>query len=133
MIRVLEDNRGATALEAAIVLPIVLTVAVMLITSYDALSSRRAVEVGLDRALRHVAVHSATATDASIKAAYKLAADAISTDAGSQSTLVVSPSSGFQRGSPVQIAVTFTWRPTAAQTGFVSIPMNRTASVTIVN
>jgi len=130
---VVADRRGSTALETTVMLPLIISVMVALVGVYQVLSSRRAVEYGLEAALRFVAVRSATATQVSIAAAYAAAASALSSDVGTNSSVNVTPASGFQPGQIVQIAVTYQWTPPAAIPLFPAIPMNRTASITVVN
>ena len=128
------DRRGATALEAAVVLPLAASMIVMLVSLYDVMSSQRAVEYGLERALRYVAVQSATATSATITDRFMTSARALSPQiTTANSSVAVSPASGFTPGQTVSIAVTYTWQPTAYTPGFLAIPMNRTASVTVVH
>lgn len=127
------ERSGATALETAIVLPVVLMVILALMTSYSLLSSLRAVEFGLEGALRFAAVSSTTATPTSIAAAFKTAASRLSADVGAASTVVVTSTLGYQPGRPVQVAVTYRWTAPGGGVIFPAFQLDRTASVTVIN
>lgn len=130
---ILRDRRGTAALETAVTLPVVVFVMVAMVGVYQVFSSRRAVEYGLEQALRHVAVNSGSATPSSITAAYTSAAKALSPDVGAASKVAVTPASGYAPGQTVQVAVTYQWVPPDPVNFLPTIQMNRTASITIVN
>jgi len=126
------DRRGATALEFALVFPTFLTFIFGFFTVYSMTSAKRAMDFGVERALRYVAANGGASASA-VLTAYCNGASTINGDVGSTtncsaSALTITPSS-FSAGTWVTISSTYTWvPPTGSGTG--PVPQFLTSSMT---
>ena len=117
------DRRGGTALEFALVFPTILLMLLGLICIYTLVATKRAVDYGIERALRVATVNSAGGT-AAVTSAYVAAAKTIWTSAGTSNGVTVTVSAGgtgtaatsstFAPGDVVKVSVSFNWVAAAA-------------------
>ena len=112
------DLRGATALEFAIVFPVFLLFVFGLFAGYSLISCRRAMDYGIEKALRYAIVHGGGGASG-VSGAYAAAATVIWPDVGASSVVSVTPSS-FKSGDTVVVSVTYGWAPPAGLTGSVN-------------
>jgi Flp pilus assembly protein TadG len=101
------DRRGATALEFALVFPVFLLFIFGLFAGYSLISCRRAMDYGIEKALRYATVHGGGGT-AGVSSAYAAAAAVIWPDVGANSSVSVTPST-FKAGDTVSVSVTYNW------------------------
>ncbi len=114
------DRCGATALEFALVFPAILLTFFALLAIFTLVASRRAIDYGIERALRTGAVNSAGGT-AAMKTAFTNAAATVWSSAASGAVVTITVSAGgtgtaaasatFNPGDVVQVAVTYNWLP----------------------
>ncbi len=134
------DRRGATALEFALVCPAFIMFIFGFIVVADLIQCRRAMDFGVERALRYAAVHS-TAGATGVQNAYYKAAFEIMSDVGTSSassTVQATASPSFGVGNVVTVTATYTWNPLvnysfAATPMFGTMTMTATGSITAVN
>ncbi len=105
------DDRGATALEFAIVFPVFILFFYGMLACYSLIVSWRAMDLGLQRAMRSTAVSRSVST-ADVKAAFKAGADIVSPDVGTNAT--VSLTGTVATGNTVKISATYAWTPMAS-------------------
>ena len=115
MTRFRTDRRGATALEFALCCPAVLLVVFGLFTTYSLVSSARAINVGVMRALRHAAVNS-NAGPSGVETAFRDAAGVIWASVGKGASVSITPST-FRAGDTVSIAISYAWAAPARLSG----------------
>lgn len=142
------DRRASTALEFALIFPTLLLLLLGVMMIYTLIASRRAVDYGIERALRTAAVNSAGGASA-LKSVYASAAGAVWTSAGVSNGVTVQVSAGgtgtlatantFSPGDTVQVTVTFNWvasgalaAPYAARI-FNPATLTATGSVRVIN
>ena len=134
------QRSGATAIEFALTFPLFITFIFCLFAAYSLITARRAMDFGIERALRYASVHGgggATGTTA-VKTAFTNAASIVSSDVGANSTVTVSPAT-FVSTNTVTVSVTYNWlAPSKLQgtdpTGLFSpITLNASGSVRVGN
>ena len=113
------DRRGATALEFGLCFPAVLLGVFGLFALYSLIVCKRAMEYGVEKALRYAAVNSAVSTQAVVTTQYNTAAGALWKDVGLHSTVTVTPAT-FKRGDTVSVSVTYAWVAPIVLKGSVS-------------
>ena len=105
------DDRGATALEFAIVFPVFILFFYGMLACYSLIISWRAMDLGLQRAMRYAAISSG-ATVANVKAAFVAGANIVSADVGANA--VVTVSAAPVTGGTVKVSATYAWTPMAS-------------------
>jgi Flp pilus assembly protein TadG len=133
------DRRGTTALELALVFPVFLLILFGILTTFDLIMSRRAMDYGLEKALRYAAVHS-TAGAAAVKSTLCNSASVVmgAVGSGTCTTNVTLTPATPTVNSTLQISYSYTWTPTAdysptSTPTFSAITMTATGSVYVVN
>ncbi len=96
-----------TAVETAIALPVFLLLVLGMIGGFGLLEAYRAIDYGLEKALRFAAVHGGSG-QAAVQAVFASAAGTILSDVGVNANATVTPAN-FQLGNTVQIQVTYVW------------------------
>lgn len=105
--RILHDRRAVTALEFAFVFPAFILLIVGMFAMYTLMTARRAMDYGIEKALRYAAVNGGSGTSG-VTAAYNTAAEVIWRDAGVNSSVSVTPTN-FKAGDTVTVSVTYPW------------------------
>ena len=103
----LADRRGSTALEFALCFPAVLLMVFGTFAIYSLISCWRAMDVGIERALRYAVVHGGGGT-AEVVNRYNAAAANIWPSVGTASTVTVTPAA-FKAGDVVTVNVSYVW------------------------
>lgn len=136
MMRILRDIRGATALEFALTFPVALLFILGTVAAYGLISARRAMDVGLEKALRYAVVHSGS-SQGTVNGIFSSAASPIWGDvAGVTPTYNLA---SWAVGDTLTITVTYNWAPIAANnpayqsTIFNSATLTGTASMRVIN
>ncbi len=132
------DRAGATALEFALVCPVFIMFVFSFIVFGDLIQCHRAMDYGVERALRYAVVHGGGGT-ASVSNAYFNAANQIMAGVGTSgpaSTVAVTPSN-FSAGTLVTVTATYTWNPVANYSLtttplFGSLTLTATGAMTVV-
>jgi Flp pilus assembly protein TadG len=106
-LRLAQDRRCVTAVETAIALPVFLILVMGTIAAFGLLEANRAIDFGLERALRYAAVHGGSGI-AGVQAVFASSAGAILSDVGVNATVQVTPTN-FTNGNTVSITVTYVW------------------------
>jgi Flp pilus assembly protein TadG len=109
----LRDRRCVTAVETAMAMPVFLLLVLGSVAGVWLLMSYRAIDFGMERALRYAAVHGGSGT-AGVQAVFTSAAGAILSDVGASATVNVTSndptnSSNFVAGDTVTISVSYVW------------------------
>ena len=136
--RLLPAREGVAALEMALVLPLMLLFVFGLFAVYSLLSARRAMDYGIEKALRYAATNSSGGA-AAVSTAFKTAASIVWSDVGANATVTVTPTPTFKASDTVQVAVTYAWSPLTsviAANGaslFPAMTLSATASMRVVN
>ncbi len=131
------DRRASTALEFALCFPAVLLFMFSLFAVYSLISTWRAMDVGIERALRYAAVRGGTSTS-NVTTAFSDAASVIWRDVGACNCATVSPSN-FAAGGDVTVSVTYTWaapailRGTPATTLFNGVTLTASGTMRVIN
>lgn len=111
-------RRGSAALEFALVFPVFLMFIFGLFATYSLISCKRAMEYGVEKALRYGATHSALGAT-QVTSAYTNAANVIWASVGANST-VTSTFPTVSGTKLVQISVTYAWTAPAGLKGTLS-------------
>lgn len=133
----LSDHQGATALEFAVVFPVFILFIFGMIAAYSLISCRRAMDYGIEKALRYAAVHGG-AGSTPVSNAYALAASTVWPSVGTSSSVVVSPST-YSFGQSVRVTATYNWFAPAGLTGrysttlFSAITLTAAGEMRVVN
>ncbi len=125
-----DDRVGATALEFALVCPVFIALIFGIIVFADLFQCRRAMDFGVERALRYAVVHGGSGT-APVSNVYFAAAGAVMSDVGtssSASTVSVTPAN-FSAGTVVTVTATYTWNP-VTNYSLTSTPLFGTITLT---
>lgn len=111
--RLKTDRTGATALEFALVFPAFILFVFGMISVYSLAATRRAMDFGLERAMRCVAIHCSTGAST----VYYNTAGILDPGVGNTAngTFVVSPST-YTQGTTVTVTATYTWSAPANYT-----------------
>ncbi len=132
------DRRGLAALEFASVVPMLLITVMGILALNDLVASRRALDFGIERALRYAAVQSSGATVSTVKAAFQTAAGSISNSVSTTSTVTVTPAT-FKPGDTVQVSVTYSWvtpanwATSSSTSMFQALSMTGSGSIRVLN
>lgn len=102
------DRRATTALEFALVSPALILFMLGLTAAYSLIGCRRAMDYGVDSALRYAAVRGGSST-AGVVSAYRTAATVLWTDVGSNSAVTVTGTPSFAAGNTVTVTATYNW------------------------
>lgn len=110
LIALYQQRNGATALEFALVFPLFITFIFCLFAAYSLISARRAMDYGIEKALRYASVHGGggSAGTTAVTSAFSTAASILSSDVGANATVSVSPAT-FVAASTVTVSVTYNW------------------------
>ena len=133
----IRDRRAAAALEFALAFPAILLLVFGIYAAYSLVSTWRAMDVGLQRALRYAAVNGGGG-QANVAAAYRTAARVVWTAAGNGSTVTVTPAT-FTAGQDVTIAASYAWGAPATLAGtlanpiFAGITLTTSATIRVVH
>lgn len=146
--RLRRERRGGTALEFALVFPTMLLMLIGLTVLYTLLATKRAVDFGIERALRTAAVNSAGGASA-VQQAYAKAAGTIWTPAGTTTGVTVKVSAGgtgalavastFSPGDTVQVNISYDWVASASLAApyanriFTPATLTANGSVRVIN
>jgi Flp pilus assembly protein TadG len=125
-------------LEFALVCPVFIMFVFGFIVFGDLIQCHRAMDLGVERALRYAVVHGGGGT-ANVSSTYFKAASEIMTGVGTSgpaSTVAVTPSN-FTAGTLVTVTATYTWNPVAnysltATPLFGSLTLTATGAMTVV-
>ncbi len=134
----LRDRGGATALEFALVCPVFIAFIIGFIVFGDLIQCRRAMDFGVERALRYAAVHS-SAGSAAVSNMYFSNAKEVMSSVGTSnesSTVSVTPVN-FSAGSLVTVTATYVWNPISnyslnSTPLFGSLTLTATGAMTVV-
>lgn len=121
MTRLRQDGRGSAALEFALCFPAILLFVFGLFAVYSLVSSWRAIDVGIEKALRYAAVHGGAGAGP-VTTAYNNAARTIWRTVGTASTVTVTPST-YKAGDVVQVSVSYVWAAPARLRGSLANPL----------
>ena len=102
------DRRATTALEFALVSPALILFMLGLTAAYSLISCRRAMDYGVDTALRYAAVRGGSST-AGVVSAYRTAATVLWRDVGTNSSVTVTGTPSFAAGNNVTVTATYNW------------------------
>lgn len=101
------DQRGAVALEFALTFPVVLLAVFGLFAAYSLIMTKRAMDVGVEKALRFAIVNAGGGTSG-VTGTYANWARPISAGVGSGSVVTVTPAA-FTVGAKVTVTATYAW------------------------
>lgn len=104
------QRKGAAALEFALTFPLFIAFIFCLFAAYSLISARRAMDYGIEKALRYASVHGGGGTGGTtaVKTVFGKAASIVSADVGANSTVSVSPAT-FVSTNTVTVTVTYNW------------------------
>lgn len=131
------DRRGATALEFALCFPAILLFVFSMFAVYSLVSCWRAIDVGIEKALRYAAVHGGDGVTP-VTNAFNTAAGTIWPTVGTASTVTVTPAS-YKAGDVVQVSVSYVWAAPArlqgslANTLFNGVTLAAAGSMRVIN
>ena len=136
----LANRSGTTALEFALVAPALLLFVFGMFNIYGLTRAKRAMDFGVERALRYAAIHSGSST-AAVVTAYCNAATIISADVGgatkcTATNVTVTPAT-ITAGTVTTVTATYSWAPPAGYAAgftpqFVSTTLNATGKVRVL-
>lgn len=136
----LANRSGTTALEFALVVPALLLFVFGMFNLYGLTRAKRAMDFGIERALRYAAIHGGGSA-ASVITAYCNAAIIISGDVGgatncTSTNVTVTPST-ITAGVVTTVTATYTWAPPAGYAAgftpqFVSTILNATGKTRVL-
>lgn len=137
----LANRSGTAALEFALVVPALLLFVFGMFNLYGLSRAKRAMDFGIERALRYAAIHAGGNT-AAVVTAYCNAAIIISADVGgatqcTAANVTVTPST-ITAGQPVTVTATYTWAPPAGYAAgftpqFISTILNATGKIRVLH
>lgn len=108
------DRGGTAALEFALVFPVLVLFIFGCLSAVDLIQARRAMDYGVEKALRYAVVHGGGGTAGPTSAYFKAAGiihSGVGTS-GTSSSVQVTPT-GFAAGQTVTVTATYTWNPPA--------------------
>ncbi len=134
-------RNGATSLEVALVFPTFLLFIFGMFAVYTLISARRAMDYGVEKALRYAVVHGGGGTggNTAVGTAFANAASVVWPAVGANAVVTVTPAAGFKAGDTVVIAVSYAWsapattKSNAGVTLFQPVTLNASASMRVVN
>ncbi len=135
--RLVRDIRAAAALEFALTFPVVLLFVVGLFAAFSLICCKRAMDVGVEKALRSAMVNSAGGASAA-QAQCTYWAGVLWGDVGRRGSCVVTPAT-FVVGGTVTATYTYNWAAPAllnqpdANSIFNAATLTATAKITVMN
>ncbi len=128
----MRDRRGTTALEFALVAPIVLMLLFGIFEFGRLIGDQHALDYGVDAAARYAIVSSGSATTSSITATFNSAvAPLLGGCTGCDVHITFNPS--YARGNSVTITATYPWSPVAGLNILAAQTLSSSTTLTVQN
>lgn len=127
-----EQRRAAAAIEFAIVAPVFLMLIFAGIELAFLFSAQHALQLGVATAARYAALHSATATPASVIAQFDATIAPVLGTCPS-CLVTVLPAAGYVVGGPVTVTAIYPWTPFSPIDDFTPMLLGSTLTLTVVN
>jgi Flp pilus assembly protein TadG len=126
------DRRGATALEFAVSILVVLTLAFATFDLAWLFATQHAMNYGVEKAVRYAVVNSASATTATIKSQFVTAVTPVlGATKAAAATVQVSFSPSEKVGGTVTVTASVAWTPMTPFDSLVAVTVNSSQTLTI--
>lgn len=122
------DQSGSVAMEFALTFPAVLLAVFGLFAIYSLVMAKRAMDVGVEKALRYAVVNGGAGT-AGVSSTYTAWAQPISAGVGAGSVVTVTPAA-FTAGTKVTVTASYTWIAPATLAGSMANPLFNSVTLT---
>jgi len=124
---------GTAGIEFAAAISVVLILVGASVDGYRLLTAQRALDLGVESALRYAAMNSGTATAGTIAQVVTGNAQLLLGSAGRSVAVTVTASPRFAPGSTVRVSARYAWAPIMLPADFISVALGSRGSITVRN